>query len=406
MPGIDPFEEQIQQNRIARNNRIYERQQIARRQQSPQGYVGYDAATGLHRLRGAEGDRLVPSVTTGGLESGAIVRSGPGSVDGLQAAQPFIFDEAPIFIRPTFTAIVADQGNAAIRLVEIPSGKVSTLAGIGRVPNNATEAADGPVEGRPIGSALSAFNIGETYFFAERGQASRIRKIEAGEITTIAGDWFNPGDVDGVFPNTRLKSPEYISVAWDSQIALTTRFEFEDRDKIKLLNPITTELITIAELGLNERSFGLTFDDISGLLFCAASNKIYSLDSSYNLEVFIDSGSPDIGYNGMGCIVGRRLVVPFNDRTTSPGTYGLTSFNILTKEERKIFQTTDLAPLQGAPNSVVFANNTYYVTAIFHRVMKVKATPTDFVGTMTPGFVDGVGVNARLNNPFQIILKT
>ena len=244
MTGVDPFEERIQRNRIARNNRIYERQQIARRQRSPQEYVGYDAATGLHRLRGAEGDRLVPSITTGALEAGAIVRSGPGSVDGLQAAQPLVFESVRGKARPIPNDCIYIADGDLVRRLDMQTEIVSTLI---------DETDDwGYSQGVTGTRKKCIFTTRQHVIVQVQNGVSQVLAGKKGESTYLQ---------DGIGSNARLYFPSSIDIGWNNEAYFVDGLTSGLPTRLRKINLATRQVTTLPDIVLSPR--GISWDAFS-----------------------------------------------------------------------------------------------------------------------------------------------
>lgn len=386
MTGVDPFEERIQQNRIARNNRIYERQQIARRQRSPQEYVGYDAATGLHRLRGAEGDRLVPSITTGALESGAIVRSGPGSVDGLQSAQPLVFESANRFFIPEVTAYVGDEGNGAIRTIDFPSGNVGTFAIDGP---NSVAGDDGVIGTAWIGRCEDLCVVDGRVFYGDVSGAS-IREISGGIVSTVVGKFDESGDLDGLGTDARIGPSEGILPVWGTKLAFSDR----SNGKLKTYDLLTLEVATLA----TDRDFlRLVFDSENNILFSCLSftGEIFMTEEDGTTSLFLAPNPSEGRYLLVGkkTYNGRFLAVQYRSVGFDPFA-ALFWIDSTTAERTPVFLDQPSPLGTSSPQGAVVFKGQVYISG--GRGVK-RATKLDeyWAGSEDPGLVDGGRQAAR-----------
>lgn len=244
MTGVDPFEERIQQNRIARNNRIYERQQIARRQRSPQEYVGYDAATGLHRLRGVEGDRLVSSITTGGLEPGAIVRSGPGSVSGLEAAQPLMFESARKKAQPIPNDCIYIADGDLVRRLDMQTEIISTLI----------DETDG------WGYSLGVTGTKKKCIFTTLQHV--IVQVQNGVSQVLAGKQDESIYLqDGIGGEARLAFPSSIDIGWNNEAYFVDGLYSGFPTRLRKINLATRQVTTLPDMVFTPR--GISWDAFS-----------------------------------------------------------------------------------------------------------------------------------------------
>lgn len=125
----------------------------------------------------------------------------PGSADG--PAGTATFNEPwGVACDALGNVYVADTRNYKVRKID-PSGVVSTLAGVGVFGTT-----NGPVAtarfGFPAGIAVTA--NGSTIYVSDYN-THVIRKIEAGQVSTLAGSVFLPGATDGVGTTASFNKP-------------------------------------------------------------------------------------------------------------------------------------------------------------------------------------------------------
>lgn len=127
--------------------------------------------------------------------------------------------ESARFLYPTGVAVdgdgnvyVADSGNHRIRVISAVDGTVGTLAGNGVAGFN-----DGDVSGAQFSSPKAiVMGAGGAVLVADTGN-HRIRVIEAGSVTTLAGDG-TEGFVEGLGANARFSSPGGIARGADGVV--------------------------------------------------------------------------------------------------------------------------------------------------------------------------------------------
>lgn len=120
-----------------------------------------------------------------------------GWADGLLASAMFSYPTG-VEVGPSGAVFVADEKNTIIR--RIANGKVSTIAGI--------PGGGGFVDGTAASAKFNsphdiAVDSAGTVYVADCGNG-RIRKIENGTVSTVAGSW---GFADGPFASARFACP-------------------------------------------------------------------------------------------------------------------------------------------------------------------------------------------------------
>lgn len=139
-----------------------------------------------------------------------------GSDDGVGASAGFRVPLA-VAVDAARNVYVADWGNSLIRKVA-PDGRVTTVAGLRnqtgyRDGSKATALFDSPI-------AIAARPDGTLYVLEEGSHA--IRRIDPnGNVTTVAGDYFAPGNVDGVADAARFYFPQGLSIDAQGRLLIT-----------------------------------------------------------------------------------------------------------------------------------------------------------------------------------------
>lgn len=140
-------------------------------------------------------------------KNAAVVMAGssrPGSADGVGAAASLVSPSA--IIADGNYLYVADAGNRNVRVIEISTGKVTTLCGSGK-----KDAVDGPASV----ASLSPWGITKAgnYLYVADYENSRIRKIDVGtgDVSTLAGGggkgFRGSGAEDGVGKTASFYNP-------------------------------------------------------------------------------------------------------------------------------------------------------------------------------------------------------
>ena len=227
---------------------------------------------------------------------------------------------------------VADSGNHAVRLVDLASGKVSTLAGSGRIGHTAGRESDarkaelrspwdllldgdqlyiamagthqiwrldlatgeiapwagsgregikdGPLDqatfSQPSGLALSGQHL---YVADAEASAVRVIDLEHGQVDTLAGKGlFNFGDQDGSFEQALLQHVSGIAADGDDALLVADTYNH----KLKRLDLKTGHVTTLAGDGMPGRGTGAAasarLNEPGGL--AVAGNRIYITDTN------------------------------------------------------------------------------------------------------------------------------
>jgi DNA-binding beta-propeller fold protein YncE len=124
------------------------------------------------------------------------------SGDGAAATAAALNQPVGIAVDAAGNIFFADKGNNRVRRIDVTSGNISTIAGGGTGGDGAATSA------RLVGPHGLAF-VGAALYVSEEG-ARRVRKIEAGNITTVAGGPLSQGD-GGLATSAPVESPSAIA---------------------------------------------------------------------------------------------------------------------------------------------------------------------------------------------------
>ncbi len=203
---------------------------------------------------------------------------------------------------------VADTKNYKIRMITA-SGNVTTVAGTGTfgVTNGLASVAQ---FGFPSGLAV---NKAGTIIYVVDRMTHTIRKITGGNVTTIAGVVYSPGDMDGNGVNAMFDHPYSIAMESTGNVVVADEYN----NKIKRVTP-NGDVTTIAGTGFMGNSDGpalsATFNAPWGI--CVKNNGDIFIGDANNFTVRkLSQGTVSIyaGQNGIpGMANGPALQATFN----------------------------------------------------------------------------------------------
>jgi PKD repeat protein len=189
----------------------------------------------------------------------SLIAGTPGSfgfADGAGASAKFNLPVG-LALQDNNTLLVADAGNRRIRSIDLTTNMVSTIAGDGT--NGGDDgAALSATFASPNGLAVDAQG---NIFVADgrNGQANTIRKISAGQVTTIAGTFNQVGTTDGQATASRFSFPGQMAFNSSKDEMLVTDVRNHTIRKINLkpvadFSTFNTNINVNVEVTLNNTS--------------------------------------------------------------------------------------------------------------------------------------------------------
>ena len=170
---------------------------------------------------------IVRKITRAGVVSTLAGRAGePGHADGIGAAARFGFLDG-VAIDRDGNVVVADFGNHTIRQIT-QEGVVTTLAGMAGVPGSADGAALQARFDGPWGVAVD----GDGTMFVSDSNNNTLRRLEAGQVSTFAGQAGPAGAADGHGGKASFSAPQALAMdragnlivadAWNNTVRMVT----------------------------------------------------------------------------------------------------------------------------------------------------------------------------------------
>lgn len=305
-----------------------------------------------------------------------------GATDGTGASATF-FEPWGIACDGSGNVYVADTKNYKIRKIT-PAGVVTTIAGTG-----ASGTTNGPALAAefafPTGIAVAPGGI----IYVAEFMTHTIRKIESGNVATLAGTSFLSGDVDGTGALARFDHPHSLAIAKDGSILVSDVFN----NKIKKVSA-SGNVNTFAGNGIAGFANGVSTSsqfDFPLSIAVDSTGGIYVGDVNNNIIRKIASGtvSTFAGTQGTsGYLDGPALQAQFN----SPS--GL-AFNFsdnaiwIGDEGNELIRKTTLTTVSTQILTLSANNPTY--NYCLNDTVKITASPT---GLQSYIFKDGTTVIA------------
>ena len=207
-----------------------------------------------------------------------------GFADGVGSAAKFNFPQQLALGPGGGTLYVADFGNHALRVVDVASGAVTSLAGggaAGAAPGSADGVGSGALFNYPMGLAVDAAGaylvVSELY-----GQQLRRVTIGSGAVTTLAGSSRSPGFANGAGSAASFSAP--VALAMDA--AYNVYVADSGNNAVRVVDfatGLTSTLVGAASAGFADGvGTGSAFSGPAGLAIDPASTVLYVADSGNN----------------------------------------------------------------------------------------------------------------------------
>jgi len=365
----------------------------------------------------------IRKITPGGTVSTFAGTGSAGATDGMGTAASFNEPWA-VACDTLGNVYVADTKNYKIRKIN-SAGLVTTVAGTGifGVTNGLASVAQ---FGFPSGIAVS--KDGSTIYVADR-MTHTIRKIDSGNVSTIAGVVYSPGDVDGAGSVAKFDHPYALALDLSGFVLVTDEYN----NKIRRVSS-TGQVTTFAGNGTmgstNGPALSASFNAPWGI--CVMSNGDILIGDANNFTVRkISSGTVSVyaGQDGIpGSVNGPALSSTFNGvsalwfNTVANAVYLCDPFSQLVRKITPLNSTTlSLTTTSGsssfcAGSSVVFTalpgNLTNYIFYDGAVQIGTSANGIFYISTLSVGAhtitctaVDGGGVTIT-SNPITITITS
>lgn len=331
----------------------------------------------------ASGQRIRKiTVSTGLITTIAGIGSSGNTGDGAAATLAKLNTPRSVAVDAAGNVYIADNGNYKIRKVDIATGNINTIAGIGTNGSSGDGAAATLAQVNPMGVMVDANNnvyIGDNL-------NHKIRKIDGvtGIITTIAGTGTTGGSGDGGNATlAQLAAPRGIAMSASGNLYIA---EYNG-NRVRMVNGTTAIISTV--LGNSTYSFG------------GDGGQAYNAQISGPTSVAADPAG-NIYMGDAGNLRVRKVAAATNIITTfaGTGTAGSAGDN----------WQANAAQLNTMGGIVTDGNgNTYIADLTNNKIRKVAANGiiTTIAGTGTGSFAGdgGAATAANLYNPNSVALN-
>lgn len=187
--------------------------------------------------------------------------------DGIPATEALLADPISIALDPAGRQLyIADIRNRRIRMIDLESGLIHTVAGNGRkgIPSDGTKAIKSPLVD-PRGVAVD--EQGNLYILERSGHALRV--VSQGRISTVAGTG-KAHAADGPALQAGLNGPKHLCIDTDGGVIIADA----ENHLVKRYDPGTRTLTTILGKGITKlnRPHGVWVDAKGVLTVCDSWN--------------------------------------------------------------------------------------------------------------------------------------
>ncbi|HEX2568077.1 MAG TPA: hypothetical protein VH877_00875 [Polyangia bacterium] len=219
-----------------------------------------------------------------------------GNVDGIGTNAAFA-NPAGIAYDGAGTLFVADPGSNTIRRIVIATREVTTLAGSPYAYGNIDGIGPAAAFGNP--QELTADGAGNVYVADSGNRTVRKIVVATGEVTTLAGNPYNYGDIDGIGANAGFSYPYAITTDRAGHLFVVDR----SSQTLRKIGIASGEVTTLAGI-----AYGSGSDDGIGAAARFSSPQGVAYDGAGNLYV------ADAGNHAL-----RRVAIATGEVTTVLG---------------------------------------------------------------------------------------
>ena len=340
---------------------------------TPDGTRAYIADTNNHTIRVL--DLLTQCLSTLAGSAGT-----PGSADGSGLHALFSSPRGIALVPNTRRLLIADTANQTLRGLDLDTHVVSTIAGMRLSPGHVDGIGTAALLNAPIGIALNP--NGQSAVITEEGNGViRHLAISTGQVSTLAG---HPpvGTDDGIGLMASFNEPRGVALTQNGSIALVADAQNHTIRKISVATGAVTTLAgTPGSAGIVDGIINARFRHPHGI----------SLSADGSVAVVADTYNHTI----------RKVDVMTGEVTTLAGKPGVSGVMDGTGDNARF----------NLPNGIALSfDGTLAVIADTgnHRVRLLNLTNntvSTLAGGDTYGFADGIGNQALFNGPTGIILS-
>ena len=361
--------------------------------------ASFNAPTGM--VRDSQGNLFVSDVTNqlirkitpaGVVTAFAGTQGTAGFADGTGTAARFS-SPSQIAIDASENLYVADGGNNRIRKIT-PAGVVTTFAGMGTA-SSLDGAALSATFNEPTGIAISSTGV----LYVSENTGKVIRKIENGQVSTVAGLAATAALTNGFGTAARFQAPNSILMLPNGNLLIrdVTSAAF------RLLNTVTTEVTTLTTGATGFNSYASV--DAQGNLYLPLAANQLTLTSDFDSANLVGSGTAGsaLGVNTAATISDPRSMVFAPDGTVYLVSRGQNNIRVgtpypslrnpgtqsINEATRLAFSSTSLQQLGAFSNAL---NTAGTATLPITMQLSVQSGTLDFNNVAAPSGVTVTGV--------------
>ncbi len=347
-----------------------------------------------------------PTLTTLSLLAGQ--PGGPGWVDGVGAAAHFT--DPWTMARDAAAGRIYLADGMTLRMVDIASATVSTLGGSYGV----TGGMDGPVAQATFNTP-SGLQLGNGQLYLTDTENHSIRKVDlaSGVVSTIGGQFEQPGAVDAVGTAARFQEPEGLALDAGAGNLYIGDTDNSTIRVMSLASGMVTTLAGTARMSGNADGVGAAALFNKPKAMALDGGDLYVIDALNNSIRKVEVASATVSTlvtfatepQGLA-LDGSALLVSLGDHTVTSvdlasgaitivcGTSGMQGFVDGTAANARLNNPAGL--LNDGAGTVYLADED---NAALRTISLADGTVTTFAGAKSPGSADGTAGDARFFSP-------
>jgi DNA-binding beta-propeller fold protein YncE len=366
------------------------------------------------------GNHVIRLITAGGTVStfaGKVATT--GSADGVGGNARFRSPSGIAVYQPAVpgpvTLVVADSGNQTIRLIDVTTANVTTLAGTPGATGTTDDTGALARFRTPLGVAVD--QLSGTIYVADSLNQTIRQVTQAGVVTTLAGVPGAAGSTDGIGSSAKFRTPSAVAIdSAGANLYVTDRGNHTIR-QVTVPGAVVTTLAgtALARGTADGTGAAARFDTPDGIAVTPAGD-VFVSENINNVVRKIDPATGAVttfagNVGGRGFANGTGGNARFNNphfvTSDASGTlYMSDHYNNVVRKITAAGVVTTYASGFNAPYGVAVDPSGNLFVADTNNNLIRKVTPggavSIFAGSLTGGFLDGTGAAARFNHPVAL----